>query len=121
MADALFNGCAYVPDIRSMQAWLELAWKAGFDTAGGDMLGNVMQGSHQWIGTTECAALLRLYGLRAEIIDFTGAPQPSLLFLSHTVASVVRSGPYEHVTAMAQQGKDTLHSVASHVEHLAQL
>lgn len=78
MADALFNGCGYVPDIRSMQAWLELAWKAGFDTAGGDMLGNVMQGSHQWIGTTECAALLRFFGLRAEIIDFTGGPQPSL-------------------------------------------
>ena len=118
MADAMFNGCGYVPDIRSMQAWLELAWKAGFDTAGGNMLGNVMQGSHQWIGTTECAALLRFFGLRAEIIDFTGSPQPSLLFLSHTVASVLGSSPCEHVMAVAQQGKDTLHSVALHVELL---
>jgi len=38
------------------------------------MLGNVMQGSHQWIGTTECAALLRFFGLKAQIIDFTGMP-----------------------------------------------
>lgn len=72
MEAALFKGCGFVPDLLSLQAWLECAWKAGFDTAGGDMLGNVMQGSHQWIGTTECAALLRFFGLKAQIIDFTG-------------------------------------------------
>ena len=72
MADALFQGCGYVPDVLSLQAWLECAWKAGFDVAGADMLGNSMQGSHQWIGTTECAALLRFFGLKAQIIDFTG-------------------------------------------------
>lgn len=71
--NSLFSGCGFVPDILSLQTWLEVAWKAGFDTAGGDMLGNVMQGSHQWIGTTECAALLRFFGLKAQIIDFTGA------------------------------------------------
>ena len=74
MEAALFKGCGFVPDLLSLQAWLECAWKAGFDTAGGDMLGNVMQGSHQWIGTTECAALLRFFGLKAQIIDFTGMP-----------------------------------------------
>ena len=72
MQQAMFRGCGFVPDIPSLQAWLELAWKAGFDTAGGDMLGNAMQGSKQWIGTTECAALLRFFGLKAQIIDFTG-------------------------------------------------
>lgn len=72
MADALFEGCGYVPDILSLQAWLECAWAGGFDIAGGDMLGNAMQGSDQWIGTTECAALLRFFGLKAQIIDFTG-------------------------------------------------
>ena len=74
MEAAMFKGCGFVPDLLSLQAWLECAWKAGFDTAGGDMLGNVMQGSHQWIGTTECAALLRFFGLKAQIIDFTGMP-----------------------------------------------
>ena len=61
MQKSVFLGCGFVPDILSLQAWLEVAWKAGFDTVGGDMLGNAMQGSHQWIGTTECAALLRFF------------------------------------------------------------
>lgn len=78
MQDALFKGCGYVPDVLSLQAWLECAWKAGFDTAGGDMLGNEMQGSHQWIGTTECATLLRFFGLKAQIIDFTGTTSCTL-------------------------------------------
>ena len=72
MAEALFHGCGFVPDLLSLQAWLECAWKGGFDTAGGDMLGNAAQHSDQWIGTTECAALLRFFGLKAQIIDFTG-------------------------------------------------
>lgn len=72
MAQALFHGCGFVPDLLSLQAWLECAWKGGFDTAGGDMLGNAAQHSDQWIGTTECAALLRFFGLKAQIIDFTG-------------------------------------------------
>ena len=65
----MFLGCGFVPNILCLQTWLEVAWKAGFDTVDGDMLGNVMQGSHQWIGTTECAALLRFFGLEAQIID----------------------------------------------------
>ena len=72
MAEALFHSCGFVPDLLSLQAWLECAWKGGFDTAGGDMLGNAAQHSDQWIGTTECAALLRFFGLKAHIIDFTG-------------------------------------------------
>ena len=72
MSEALFHGCDFVPDLLSLQAWLECAWKGGFDTAGGDTLGNAVQHSDQWIGTTECAALLRFFGLKAQIIDFTG-------------------------------------------------
>ncbi len=82
MKAALFKGCGFVPDLLPLQAWLECAWKAGFDTAGGDMLGNVMQNSHQWIGTTECAALLRFFGLKAQIIDFTGMPYDLFLGLA---------------------------------------
>ena len=79
MHETLFEGCGFVPDVLSLQAWLEIAWKAGYDVAGGDMLGNAMQGSHRWIGTTECAALLRFFGLRAHIIDFTGFALDSVL------------------------------------------
>ena len=71
-ADALFQGCGFVPDIPTLQAWLECAWKAGIDTAGGDLLGNTMQGSKHWIGTTECATVLRLFRFKAQVVDFTG-------------------------------------------------
>lgn len=72
-AGALFQGCGFVPDVLALQAWLECAWKSGIDTAGGNLLGNTMQGSNQWIGATECAALLRLFGFKAQVVDFTGA------------------------------------------------
>ncbi|KAG2240237.1 hypothetical protein Bca52824_090998 [Brassica carinata] len=60
---ALFGGSNFVPDIPSLQRWLELAWSSGFDVSG------------KWIGTTECAALLRSFGLRARVVDF--APEKS--------------------------------------------
>ena len=56
----------------TLQAWLECAWRAGIDTAGGDLLGNAMQGSNQWIGATEAATVLRLFGFKAQVVDFTG-------------------------------------------------
>ena len=88
VADALFQGCGYVPDILSLQAWLECAWQSGFDVAGGDMLGNSIQNSQQWIGTTECAALFRFFGLKAEIIDFTGVCRaPNFLQRCHFLLS----------------------------------
>ena len=30
----LFGGAGFVPDVASLQAWLEVAWKAGFDVEG---------------------------------------------------------------------------------------
>ena len=38
-ADALFGGCGFVPDVASLQAWLECAWAAGFDPMGAEQLG----------------------------------------------------------------------------------
>jgi hypothetical protein len=72
----LFGGCGYVPDIPALQAWLECAWAAGFDVIGAQQLGGRIQGSHKWVGTTEAAALLRSFGVRARIVDFKGA-QPA--------------------------------------------
>lgn len=34
--------------------------------------GSTPQGSRKWIGTTECAALLRFFGVRAHVVDFHG-------------------------------------------------
>lgn len=39
VADALFGGCGFVPDVASLQAWLECAWAAGFDPMGAEQLG----------------------------------------------------------------------------------
>ena len=69
---ALFGGCGFVPDIAALQAWLEAAWAAGYDGAGAEQLGNAVQGTHKWVGTTEAATLLRLFGVRAFVVDFRG-------------------------------------------------
>lgn len=68
--DVLFGGCGFVPDILSLQRWVELAWRNGFDTPGADYFNWEIVGTHKWIGTTECAALLRSFGMRARIVDF---------------------------------------------------
>ncbi|KMT16419.1 hypothetical protein BVRB_3g050470 [Beta vulgaris subsp. vulgaris] len=66
----LFGGSGYVPDIGSLQRWLEVAWQRGFDTVGSKYFEGKIYGSSKWIGTTECAAVLCSFGLRARIVDF---------------------------------------------------
>ncbi|RDX79422.1 Zinc finger with UFM1-specific peptidase domain protein, partial [Mucuna pruriens] len=67
---ALFGGSGFVPDIPSIQRWLEIAWEKGFDAPGSAQFNNVISGSKKWIGTTECAALLCSFALRARVVDF---------------------------------------------------
>ncbi|ESW08374.1 hypothetical protein PHAVU_009G040600 [Phaseolus vulgaris] len=67
---ALFGGSGFVPDILSLQRWLEIAWEKGFDLPGSAQFNHVIFGSKKWIGTTECAALLRSFALRARVVDF---------------------------------------------------
>lgn len=66
----LFGGVGFVPDIPSLQRWLEIAWEMGFDATGSETFNKKIYGKKKWIGTTECAALLRSFGLRARIVDF---------------------------------------------------
>ncbi|KAK7317051.1 hypothetical protein RJT34_00964 [Clitoria ternatea] len=73
---ALFGGSGFVPDIPSLQRWLEVAWEKGFDEPGSAQFDHVIFGSKKWIGTTECAALLRSFALRARVVDF--GPKESL-------------------------------------------
>ena len=70
--NALFGGVGFVPDIPSLQKWLEYSWSLGFDEPGAEFYHHKIYGSKEWIGTTECATLFRSFGLRARIIDFSG-------------------------------------------------
>jgi zinc finger-containing ubiquitin peptidase 1 len=66
----LFGGSGFVPDIHSLQRWLEIAWDKEFDTIGSSHFHNKVYGAKKWIGTTECATLFRSFSLRARIVDF---------------------------------------------------
>ncbi|XP_047338384.1 zinc finger-containing ubiquitin peptidase 1 [Impatiens glandulifera] len=70
----LFGGCGFVPDISSLQRWLEIAWGRGFDVIGSSHFDMAIHGERKWIGTTECAALFRSFGVRARIVDFDSKP-----------------------------------------------
>lgn len=70
MKEVLFGGVGFIPNIFAMQQWLEIAWAVGFDVTGADHFNWKISGTEKWIGTTECAALLRSFGIRARIIDF---------------------------------------------------
>ncbi|XP_049411378.1 uncharacterized protein LOC125874518 [Solanum stenotomum] len=68
--EVLYGGSGFVPDIPSLQRWLEIAWKRGFDKQGSEDFDQAIYGKRNWIGTTECATLFRSFGLRARIVDF---------------------------------------------------
>ncbi|RZC68664.1 hypothetical protein C5167_031903 [Papaver somniferum] len=76
--EVLFGGSGFVPDIASLQRWLEIAWQRGFDIDGSNSLKNEVYGTNKWIGTTECAALFRSFGIRARIVDFGSKELESL-------------------------------------------
>lgn len=44
----LFGGAGFVPEIESLQMWMEAAWAAGFDREGRAQLGGRV------VGTTKC-------------------------------------------------------------------
>lgn len=85
--EVLFGGAGFVPDIPFLQRWLEIAWGKGFDAVGSHHFNKSVYGSAHKIGTTECAALFRSFGLRARVVDF-GPKELRLLYLS-----VPGSGP----------------------------
>lgn len=76
--DVLFGGCGFVPDIPSLQRWLEIAWEKGFDTVGSSHFDNKIYGVKKWIGASECVTLLRSFGLRARVVDFDSTESSSL-------------------------------------------
>lgn len=85
--EVMFGGSRFVPDISSLQRWLEIAWERGFDEPGSHQFNHAIYGSKKWIGATECATLLRSFGLRVRIVDF-GPKESESLYLSVPGSSV---------------------------------
>ena len=46
-----------------LQEYLEMAWSKGYDPQGASQLGSLYN-SKKFIGTTECAMLLRSFGIK---------------------------------------------------------
>ena len=77
LEEVLFGGFGFVPDIPSLQMWLELAWKRGFDSAGAKSFNYRIYRSKKWIGATECATIFRSFGLQAWLVDFDSLVESS--------------------------------------------
>ncbi|CAH8353207.1 unnamed protein product [Eruca vesicaria subsp. sativa] len=113
-----FGGSNFVPDIPSLQRWLDLAWKNGFDVSGAHF-DNKVYGCKKWIGTSECAALLRSFGLRARVVDF--APKDSRSVYLSVPGSVVAPkrrayGPMgRYVIKNGESGKEKSGSSSSRI------
>ncbi|ONK59060.1 uncharacterized protein A4U43_C08F2570 [Asparagus officinalis] len=112
--DVMFGGSGFVPDIPSLQRWLEIAWERGFDKTGSNSFNQKIYGSRKWIGTTECATLLRSFGLRARIVDFDS--------ISYSGGKRISKHVYGPMDKFIHQRKDddfcvTSSSIGSHDEH----
>lgn len=83
--EVLFGGSTFVPEIFPLQRWLELAWARGFDVAGGEWFNWKIAGTPKWIGATECAALFRSFGLRAQIMEFKYTQHKGTQNLAHPI------------------------------------
>ncbi|CAN6709245.1 unnamed protein product [Malus baccata var. baccata] len=96
--EVLFRGSGFVPDIPSLQRWLEIAWGRGFDTLGSDHFAENVYGSRKWIGATECAALFhkrfkRIHnGGKRKAIQVRGPLDMYLLVRNHDTTQASSSG-----------------------------
>lgn len=77
----MFGGCGYVPDIYGIMGWIERAWYLGFDPSGADQLGWTLRGSLKEIGSTECWALLRSFGIPVQLASFYTPESQHILYL----------------------------------------
>ncbi|TVU05387.1 hypothetical protein EJB05_48547, partial [Eragrostis curvula] len=108
---ALFGGSGFVPDIPSLQRWLEIAWDKNFDTIGSSHFHNQVYGAKKWIGTTECATLFRSFGLRARIGDFDSTESSGFQNKNGKRAVSQVQGPMDKFVASALI--DWAHSVST--------
>ncbi|KAB2598868.1 zinc finger with UFM1-specific peptidase domain protein [Pyrus ussuriensis x Pyrus communis] len=94
--EVLFCGSGFVPDIPSLQRWLEIAWGKGFDTLDSDHFAENVYGSRKWIGATECAALFQVKrihnGGKRKAIQVRGLTDRYLLVFNHDTTQASSSG-----------------------------
>ncbi|TKW36782.1 hypothetical protein SEVIR_1G005600v4 [Setaria viridis] len=93
--EVLFGGSGFVPDIPSLQRWLEIAWDKNFDIIGSNHFDNKVYGAKKWIGTTECATLFRSFGLHARIVDFDSTESSGLKSKNGKHAASQVQGPMD--------------------------
>ncbi|CAA7392035.1 unnamed protein product [Spirodela intermedia] len=117
--EVIFGGSGFVPDIPSLQRWLELAWERGFDGLGAKSFNYKIAGSRKWIGATECATLFRFFGLRARIIDFDG----ELVKSSESSADLGKKAKRKEKDVHGPMDKFLLHTVmhdkSRHASHVS--
>lgn len=63
------------PGVRNLQAWIEDAWKAGFDKEGARELKKLVD-TKKWIGTADLWVAFSYRGIPAELVDFDLKNQP---------------------------------------------
>lgn len=73
----LFGGTGHLPPVPRLQEWLDRAWQAGFDPEGAEQLEGSVAHSKKLIGATECATLLRSFGVRAFVCSFASPAVPA--------------------------------------------
>lgn len=72
----LFGGKGIVPDILSLQLWIERAWSQGFDPEGCAQLGGEIKETTKWIGASEVLCLLRSFGIPCRILTLHSFDSP---------------------------------------------
>eukprot|EP01083_Nonionella_stella_P081891 225830_1 len=65
----IFDGAGSVPPIEFLQRCLDYAHAQGFDPGGFEQL-SFVQGTDTWVGAVDQCALLRSYGIRANVNNF---------------------------------------------------
>jgi len=65
----LFGGFGLIPPVKILQEWIELCWKHGFDS-GGEYEDRALVGTKRWVGAVDICALLRYFGVNAQLINF---------------------------------------------------
>ncbi|KAF8379859.1 hypothetical protein HHK36_029308 [Tetracentron sinense] len=121
--EVLFGGSGFVPDITSLQRWLEIAWERDFDKPGSNQFNHKIYGSTKWIGTTECATLFRSFGLQAMIVDFGSKENKSLFLSVHGASSGTEEmqtndrGKRKSEQVYGPMDKFLLHSVPQAANH----
>ena len=66
----IFKNLSNLPNLKTLQYYLEQAWKQGFDPEGARHYQSKVIGSKEWIGAAEVASLLNYFSIEATVVQF---------------------------------------------------